>query len=225
MVYIGTSKSTIQLYLFWEWKIFLKVVTSPTDIKYKSIEQYTYFICLYTLSAWYLCDLRNSLYIVNHYISTCLSFRGAWIVFALDTFTTQWHYFKLMMFSGKCCIICSIYNKPIRRFIVSTHFTMHTIHWFIYFTLTIGQHSCLREETSTDMIHRNNNVPNNTSIFEHWSVPTVYWQQWFEETLKRHVWIWIKVISAQFPKPLCLISLAIGAIHHRHLKTRNPTGS
>lgn len=169
----------MQLYLLWEWKIFQKVVTSPTDIKYKSIEQYTYFI-------WYLCDLRNSLYIVNHYISTCLR---AWIVFALDTFTTQWHYFKLMMFSGKCCIICSIYNKPSLRFIVSTHLTTHTIHWFIHFTLTIGQHSCLRGEASTDMIHCNNNnnnynVPNNTSIFEHWSVLTVYWQQWFEETLR-----------------------------------------
>lgn len=80
------------------------------------------------------------------------------------------------------------------------------------------QHSCLGEETSTEVIYcYNNNVPNNTSIFEHWSVLTVYWQWWFEETLRRHIWIWTKVISAQFPKLLRSILQV-----HRRLDTKTP---
>lgn len=79
------------------------------------------------------------------------------------------------------------------------------------------QHSCLREET--DVIYCYNNVPNNTSIFEHWSVLTVYWQWWFEETWKRHIWIWIKVISAQFPKPLRSILHACRTSPYRHQKS------
>lgn len=69
------------------------------------------------------------------------------------------------------------------------------------------------------MIYYYNNVPNNTSIFEHWSVLTVYWQWWFEETGKRHIKIWINVISAQFSKTLCSILHVC-----RRLEIKNPTG-
>lgn len=81
------------------------------------------------------------------------------------------------------------------------------------FTQTMRQHSCLGEETSTEVIYcYNNNVPNNTSIFEHWSVLTVYWQWWFEETWKRHIWIWTKLISAHFPKLLRSILQVYGRL-------------
>lgn len=61
--------------------------------------------------------------------------------------------------------------------IVFSDTRMYAHNSLIYFlTLTVRQHSCLREETNTNVISYYNNVPNNTSVFEHWSGLTVYWQ-------------------------------------------------
>lgn len=62
------------------------------------------------------------------------------------------------------------------------------------------QHSCLREETSTDVIYCWDHVPNSACIIEHWSVVTVYRQLWLEETWKRHDWIWVKAIQPSLPR-------------------------